>query len=1121
MLLQKADIVMLNETWTTKANQMSELQTDSHNVVAVSSDKNRDYGHEDGKAGRGHGGVAICARKEIELVPVGAHEDTRIVPVLVRTKNIDILLIAAYLPTGTLREKSIEYQETVDRICTVIQQHGEKRLVLVGGDLNVDLTKEVHGNKKHILSMMKECNLIVPCACLEGKATFYNNEVTPVSLLDYFLIGQEHAGIVQEYIVQDRSALNRSDHEPVTIKIAICDTARPSKNRREKIDWVKSKKRGKIDEYCMKIAHDMRGAKNVEDIVTNMLQADKVLPRRGKLKKSSQWWDAELTQLRRRCLAAKQRWRKAEGECKYDAEREYRIGKRKYMDAQRKGRLCRQIQEDNNLEEECKRLSATFFKVMKHGKNNRSINRIKVQEREMFQPCQIAEEFLHHFVRVGQRLDSDNFQAAWEEVVTGVVEATCSRYERKLPQLEPIGRITRNEVTDALKALKRDKAPGFDNLTPEHLIEARGLASQAIADCFEDIVHTTSIPDNFKYGLITPVFKGHGADPASTDSYRDITVQTMLCKVFEKILDRRLRDELRCANVPSDLQFAYRRDRGTLQANFILQEVIAANMDLGRAVYVAFLDVKKCFNSIWHDGLLYKLISAGVSPRIILTLRNLYRECHVKVKVHGEQSAHGRIEQGLKQGGVLSTTLLTLFMDDKIRQVQKEEVGAEIGHKRIGIIAYADDEVLVSTDPTELQRLLNIAHQHSCLWRYRYNAAKCKILIYGRARDTDISWKLGNEQLEVTDQYTHLGVIMAPKAASKRRIEEGMKKARRALYAHCTQGLNIARMSPLTMYLIWRVYAEPALTYSLAVTKMTVDDMTHLERMQLRIYRQLQGLPARVQKAVVYAMLGAPPCRILIMRVAMQFLGFLLRAARSHDITHYVLLHGAVNQDREGSLARQWEVMLAELGLPALTELILRYTTRREGGWTREASAALEQLAEADLRDSTERLTSIRWLGRLLPLGGLGKPPERFWPTSRYSSIGRQATLTRIKLLAGHSWVAGGIARRHTRTGASCPLCCESEETLEHFLYECAELRQAREDVERKTGVLLPRKREAEAFLLEADLAESQLIHRLYAARIERELSVSPNPASNSLRPTKPKPRAKYRVRPILASSDR
>ena len=131
-------------------------------------------------------------------------------------------------------------------------------------------------------------------------------------------------------------------------------------------------------------------------------------------------------------------------------------------------------------------------------------------------------------------------------------------------------------------------------------------------------------------------------------SYRDITVQMTLWKVFEKILDRRLRDELSCVNVPADLQLAYRRDRGTLQANFILQEVIAANRDLGKVVYVAFLDIKKCFNSIWHDGLLYKLISVGVSPRIILTLWSMYRECQEVV------GGRGRVKKRLELKSVTS-----------------------------------------------------------------------------------------------------------------------------------------------------------------------------------------------------------------------------------------------------------------------------------------------------------------------------------------------------------------------------------------------------------------------------------------------------------------------------------
>ena len=1096
ILLHNADIVLLNETWTTKANQAHELQVNTHKVIAVSSDRNRDYGKEDSRGGRGHGGVAILARKEIELVPVGVTNDVRVVPVLVRGRMMEMLLIAVYLPTGTTQDKSIEYQEAIDRICSVIQQHGKGRVVVVGGDLNVDLTKEVHRNKKHVLNLMEEHSLVVPSNRFDGKATFYSNENTPVSLLDYFLIGNEYTHMVQEYIIPTRGALNRSDHEPVIIRSALGGAAHQKHIRTTKIDWLKAKKQGKLEEYRAIIASGMWESTDIESIVAEILHAARVLPRRGRLNKASQWWDPELTQLRKSCLSARRMWREAGDESKDEKERMYRAKKRKYLDTQRERRLEQQSSRDKKLEEECLRLSTTFYRHMRRGRNDRGINRISMQEQELFQPGEIAEAFLSHFVRVGQKLEHDSFQPVWEQVVTGVVETICSKYEQNVHQLDGIGLITCSEVSDALQALKRNKAAGVDRLTPEHLIEAKGVASQAIAGCLEEIVRTTKVPDSFKYGLITPVFKGHGADPAKTDNYRDITVQTILCKVFEKILDKRLGEELERADVPSELQFAYRKNRGTLQANFILQEVISANRDLGKTVYVAFLDVRKCFNSIWHDGLLYKLICANVSPRIILTLRNLYREFHVKVKVQGELSSHGRIEQGLKQGGVLSTTLLTLFMDDKIRKIHMENLGAKIGRKSIGIIAYADDEVLISTDPTELQQLLDIAYKHSCLWRYRYNVSKCKILIYGK-RSESIEWLLGGDLVEVTEEYTHLGVIMTPGAAAKRRIEEGMKTARRALYAQCTQGLNIARMSPLTLHAIWRIYAEPALTYSLPVTKMTAEDIAYLERMQLRVYRLMQGLPGKTQKTAVLAMLGALPTKIMIIRVTMQFLGFLLRAVRTHETTQYVLLHGTENQDRESSLTRQWEAMLTELGLPSLTEVVQRFGAQREGGWTKIINLAIEQLVEKHYQEDANKMTSLRWLSHLLPLGEIEKPPDSFWPASRYSVVGRLATATRIKLLTGHSWIAGGIARRHARGSAICPLCSDREESLEHFLYECTELLQERSHIERRDGVTIPRKKSPELFILEANYQESLLIHRLYTARVQKEMSLGPNPTVN------------------------
>ena len=174
-----------------------------------------------------------------------------------------------------------------------------------------------------------------------------------------------------------------------------------------------------------------------------------------------------------------------------------------------------------------------------------------------------------------------------------------------------------------------------------------------------------------------------------------------------------MRERLKKVGIPSELQFTYQSERNTLQANFILREVISANRDIGKTVYAAFLDVRKCFNSVWHDGLIYKLISSNIQPRLILTLYHLYQEFRVRVRIRDQNSDVGNMQQGLKQGGVLSTSLLCLFMHDKIQMLQQAQVGAKVGDKSIPIIAYADDEVLISMSPKEMQQMLDTAYSHS------------------------------------------------------------------------------------------------------------------------------------------------------------------------------------------------------------------------------------------------------------------------------------------------------------------------------------------------------------------------------------------------------------------------
>ena len=132
----------------------------------------------------------------------------------------------------------------------------------------------------------------------------------------------------------------------------------------------------------------------------------------------------------------------------------------------------------------------------------------------------------------------------------------------------------------------------------------------------------------------------------------------------------------------------------------------------------------------------------------------------MRVKIRDQNSDVGNMQQGLKQGGVLSTSLLCLFMHDKIQMLQQAQVGAKVGDNSIPIIAYADGEVLISTSPKEMQQMLDIAYNHSTKWRYQYNIRKSKIMVFGKIEGCK-AWKLGKEEMQVVNEYTHLGVIMA------------------------------------------------------------------------------------------------------------------------------------------------------------------------------------------------------------------------------------------------------------------------------------------------------------------------------------------------------------------------
>ena len=89
------------------------------------------------------------------------------------------------------------------------------------------------------------------------------------------------------------------------------------------------------------------------------------------------------------------------------------------------------------------------------------------------------------------------------------------------------------------------------------------------------------------------------------------------------------------------------------------------------------------------------------------------------------------IHQGVKQGGLLSADLYKLYVDDLLHILESSGVGGNNGNIVLNAAACADDVLLISNSPYELQTLINFSLQYRKLHRHILQPVKSVILCVG------------------------------------------------------------------------------------------------------------------------------------------------------------------------------------------------------------------------------------------------------------------------------------------------------------------------------------------------------------------------------------------------------
>ena len=170
---------------------------------------------------------------------------------------------------------------------------------------------------------------------------------------------------------------------------------------------------------------------------------------------------------------------------------------------------------------------------------------------------------------------------------------------------------------------------------------------------YKKFFENCSVCESLKTGVILPLFKGKGAKANNKDNYRGITLFPTLCKIYEMVFLNRVENYVSRKGLFSDMQFGFKDEVRCTEASFTILETINHMLERGSKVFSCFLDVRKAFDMVWIEGLLYKLFSEfGIGRRMLLVI-NLYTGVRARVLYSGSLSRELMFCKALYRGEYL------------------------------------------------------------------------------------------------------------------------------------------------------------------------------------------------------------------------------------------------------------------------------------------------------------------------------------------------------------------------------------------------------------------------------------------------------------------------------------
>ena len=909
------------------------------------------------------GGVGILVKNDKKLIvaPHYSHRDIEILWISIHRKSTSPVYIGTYYGK---QETTCSMQKITDEMDLLSEELLEKKqegevILCMDANAKIGLIREdVSRNGKLILNVFDECEMVVINGTekCNGKITRQNRKnPEEKSAIDFVTATPEASEWITNMKIDEDGDLRmrnkaESDHNTILVDLQIPETAT---HKAAKLTTWNIK--ASTEKYIQFRARLRRAVREATKIMANrdVPMAQRYLRWERLLYQSLISTIGKTTiRLTNTHPPSKElkRLRKERKELKLQFEEENDPSLKKvkmdlYIQKQH------EIKDKVNEEEE-KRIHSRFEKMREDKSNRKFWNERGMMKRDqssswlvtkgsdgkrIFDPDMNKENIANFY----ENLYKENAVAHHPYHDTVKTETQRLKLENDTNQDDYLP--TKTEVKHVIKNKKNKKA-STDWKT--EIIKGGG-------DEFVDFVYPVIRafweeelpPSKWNQGIITSVWKGKG-DRESMDNQRGITVSSAIGTIAEELVYNRIMARVNFTQA----QAGGKKGASTADHVFVLRNVMALAKAQRRNVIITFFDVKKAYDKVDTDDMLYCMHKSNIKGKTWRLMSSLNTGLTAKVNTKAGLTREIAREAGGKQGGKLMVPLFAKMMDNAAEDMKADpKLGISIANTVIQALIFVDDMITFAEGDPQQQLTLKFADTFAQKHKLQWGKEKCKTMTIGGSKKQEKEWKLGADKIGACHEYKYLGDIISQDGKNTTTLKERKNKvdvAVRSILTCCSSGVMKNMATKICSYL-YETEVLSALLYNSETWTLSCAEKKFLDQIELHAWKKLLGLPKTTPTAGIMHTMGNLFPSIRVEQKQLIYLQKVLHRENEHW-TKATLM---AMKEKDVGWAKQINSILVRWELETDWKNI---ESKRKKEWTQLVKIAAEKMNVSKLKEECE-----------------------------------------------------------------------------------------------------------------------------------------------------------------------